>query len=232
VGLTDGRLVSVTAEDGVVLRGWYLPPAPGAPHPAPGLIWFGGNMETVGGVWPMIVAWKPPEFGLLALDYRGYGQSEGDASEAGLYRDGEAAWRFLSAQPEIDQHRIAVYGRSLGAAVALYVATARPARAVVLESPFTSAADMARRHYWYLPPGLVRLRLDNLARARQLRVPLMVIHGEDDRIAPIRMGKAVAEAGRAREFLALAGAGHNETFAVGGERYRDAMLHFLREALR
>jgi len=78
----------------------------------------------------------------------------------------------------------------------------------------------------------VRLRLDNLARARQLRVPLMVIHGEDDRIAPIRMGKAVAEAGRAREFLALAGAGHNETFAVGGERYRDAMLHFLREALR
>jgi len=229
VGIPDGQLVTVTTEDGVVLRGWYLPPAAGARRPAPGLLWFGGNMETVGGMWPVIFAWKPPEFGLLALDYRGYGESDGRPSEAGLYRDGDAAWAYLAERSDIDVHRIAVFGRSLGAAVALHVATTHAASAVVLESPFSTAADMARQHYWYLPRGLVRLRLDNLGRARQLTVPLMVIHAENDRIAPIRMGKAVAEAGRARRFLALPDAGHNDTFAVGGDRYRDAMMTFLRD---
>jgi len=180
----------------------------------------------------VIVAWKPPEFGLLALDYRGYGENRGHPTEAGLYQDGEAAWGYLAAQPDIATDRIAVYGRSLGAAVALHVATTHPAAAVVLESPFSTAADMARQHYWYLPRGLVRLRLDNLARARQLTAPLMVIHGEDDRIAPIRMGQAVAEAGRARRFLSLAGAGHNDTYAVGGDRYRDAMMTFLRNEVQ
>jgi hypothetical protein len=232
VGLADGRRVSVVASDGVRLAGWYLPPAPAGPRPAPGLLWFYGNMETIGGIWPVIVAWKPPEAALLVLDYRGYGESEGDATEPGLYRDGEAAWDFLAAQPDVAADRIAVYGRSLGSVVALHVATVRPARAVVLESAFSSAANMARRHYWYLPRGLVRLELDNVSRARRLTAPLMVVHGEDDRIAPLPMGRAVAEAGRARTFLTIAGAGHNDTYAVGGDRYRDAVLTFLRETLR
>jgi fermentation-respiration switch protein FrsA (DUF1100 family) len=231
VGLPDGRRVEVRAADGVTLRGWYLPPAAAAPRPAPGVIWFYGNMETVAGVGTIAAAWRPPEMALLVLDYRGYGESDGQPTEAGLYLDGDAAWAFLAAQPEVDAGRIALYGRSLGSAVALEVAARHPARAVVLESPFTNARALARRHYWFLPGALVHLSMDNVARARALAVPLFVAHGTEDRIAPIAMGRAVAEAGRARTFLPIAGAGHNDTYDLGDERYREAVIAFLREAL-
>jgi len=232
VGLPDGRRVEVRTSDGVTLRGWYLPPTRGMPRPAPGLLWFYGNMETVTGMGPLAAAWRPPEMALLLLDYRGYGESDGQPTEDGLYRDGEAAWAFLTAQPEVDPARVALYGRSLGSAVALELAARHPARAVVLDSPFSSARALARQHYWFLPSGLVHLSMDNLARARTLTVPLFVAHGTEDRIAPIGMGRAVAEAGRARTFLPIDGAGHNDTYDLGGERYRDAVIAFLREALR
>jgi hypothetical protein len=230
-GIPGGRRVSLETADGLTLHGWYLPPAEGAARPAPGLLWFYGNMELVAELGPILMEWKPPGMALLAIDYRGYGESEGSATEDGLYRDGEAAWDYLAALPEIDTARIAVYGRSLGSAVALHVAGRRPVRAVVLESPFSTARAMARHHYWFLPSALVRLKLDNVQRAAGLAVPLLVVHGTDDRIAPIRMGRAVAEAGRGR-FLALPHAGHNSTYEVGGAGYRDAMGAFLRESLR
>ena len=227
-----GERVRVTAADGVQLYGWYLPPDAAADTPAPGLLWFYGNMETVAGLASVVTALKPPAFGLLILDYRGYGESDGDATEAGLYRDGEAAWAWLATRPEIDAGRIAVYGRSLGAAVALHVATRHGPAAVVLDSPFSTAAEMAREHYWFLPRFLVRLSMDNVGRARRLTAPLLVFHGEDDRIAPIRMGRAVAQAGRAAHFVTLQNAGHNETYDAGGHRYREIMHDFLADAVR
>jgi hypothetical protein len=230
-GIPDGRRVTLRTEDGITLYGWYLPPAGDAPRPAPALLWFYGNMETVAALAPVLREWKPAEMGLLAVDYRGYGESEGTATEAGLYRDGEAAWAFLASLPEVDPSRIAVYGRSLGGPVALHVATVRPARAVVLDSPFSSARAMARQHYWFLPPGLIRLKLDNVSMARRLTVPLLVVHGVDDQIARVEMGRAVAAAGRGR-LLELSHAGHNDTYDLGGPRYRDAMAAFLRGALQ
>ncbi len=228
-GMPDGRIVTVLTTDSVALRGWYLPPAP-APGPgaeAPAVIWFHGNMETVGGIGSIIREFRPPGVGLLALDYRGYGQSDGEPTERGVYRDAEAAWDFVVRQPELDETRIAVYGRSIGSAVALYLAGERPVAAVVLESAFTTGRDMAREHYALVPPGLVNLGLNNLDRAGRLTVPLLVIHGTDDWIAPIDMGRAVADTGRAEEFFVLQGAGHNDTYDVGGTPYRDRVLRFL-----
>ena len=226
-------IVEVTTEDGITLRGWYLPPdpPPGRGSRAPGLIWFYGNFETIGGIAPILREFRPPGIGMLVLDYRGYGRSEGSPTERGVYRDAAAAWDFLTARPEIDTTRIALYGRSIGSAVALYLATERTVRAVVLESAFTSGKAMAEEHYAPLPSVLVQLELDNLERARQLTVPLLVFHGSDDRIAPIEMGRAVAEAGGAEEFFVLQGAGHNDTYTVGGTPYRDRLHAFLREHL-
>jgi pimeloyl-ACP methyl ester carboxylesterase len=90
---------------------------------------------------------------------------------------------------------------------------------------------MARHHYWFLPPALLHLKLDNLGRAGRLRVPLLVIHGAEDRIAPVEMGRAVAAAGRGR-LLELPRVGHNETYDAGGSGYRDSMAVFLRGAMR
>jgi pimeloyl-ACP methyl ester carboxylesterase len=233
-GLPDGMVVEVTTEDGITLRGWYLPPNPPPPQGelAPGLIWFYGNFETIGGIAPVLREFRPPGIGMLVLDYRGYGRSDGSPTEAGVYRDAAAAWEFITARTEIDTTRIALYGRSIGSAVALYLATERHVRAVVLESPFTSGKAMAEKHYAPLPSVLVQLELDNLERARQLSVPLLVFHGSDDRIAPIEMGRAVAEAGRAEDFVVLDGAGHNDTYAAGGTPYRDRMHAFLQEHLQ
>lgn len=233
-GIPDGEVVSVTTADGATLRGWYLPPrpAPAVGRQAPGLLWFYGNMETVAALAPILRELRPAGTGMLVLDYRGYGQSDGRATEEGLYRDADAAWAFLAARPEIDSLRIAVYGRSLGSAVALYLATERPVRALVLDSPFSSGRDMAAEHYAFVPKSLLRLRLDNVGRAERLDVPLLVFHGSDDNVAPFWMGRAVATAGRAETLVALDGAGHNDTYIVGGDRYRETMHRFLERHLR
>jgi fermentation-respiration switch protein FrsA (DUF1100 family) len=231
-GIADGEVVTVTTRDSVVLRGWYLPPVPKpAAAGAPGLLWFYGNMETVGALGPVLREFRPPGIGMLVLDYRGYGQSGGRPTERGVYRDAEAAWSYLSRRQEIDSTRIAVYGRSIGSAVALHLATERPVRAVVLESPFTSGRDMAREHYALVPSSLLTLRLNNLRRAARLTVPLLVFHGSEDRIAPPAMGQMVADSGRAEEFVLIEGAGHNDTYALGGAEYRERMHRFLAEHL-
>lgn len=232
-GLSGGEIVSITTSDGVRLRGWYLPPAPEPlrGQRAPGLLWFYGNMETVSALAPIVRDLRPPDIALLMLDYRGYGESGGSPSEAGIYRDAEAAWEYLAARPDVDASRIAVYGRSVGSAVATHLADTKPVRAVVLDSPFSNAKDMARIHYAMIPRALVRLSLDNLGRVGRLNVPLLVFHGTDDDIVPPRMGRAVAEAGRARELVLISGAGHNDTYDVGGREYREKLHAFLREML-
>ena len=169
---------------------------------------------------------------MLVLDYRGYGESSGKPTEQGLYLDAEAAWAFITRRDEIDSTRVAVYGRSLGTAIALYLATHRPVRAVVLDSPFSNSRDMARQHYPFLPSGLLRLRLDNVARARQLAVPLLVFHGTEDRVVPFPMGRAVAQAGRAVELVQIEGADHNDTYNVGDDVYRDRVHEFLAAQLK
>ncbi|MBE0591942.1 MAG: alpha/beta hydrolase [Gemmatimonadales bacterium] len=232
-GITDGQVVSVETSDHVTLRGWYLPPSPAPPagERAPGLIWFHGNVETVRSIADVLRDFRPPGIAVLALDYRGYSESGGTPTEVGVHRDAEAAWAFLAERPEIDSLRIAVYGRSIGSAVGLYLANERPVRAVVLDSPFTSAQDMARAHYAPVPSDLVELSLDNLTRAARLTVPLLVFHGTDDIVAPFAMGEAVSRAGRAEELVVLQGAGHTTMYETGGTLYRDKLHDFLRRHL-
>ena len=233
LGIVDGERVSVRTADSVTLHGWYLPPNPFPADAtvAPGLIWFYGNMETVEGIAPVLRAYRPPGIGLLVLDYRGYGVSSGSPSEEGVYRDAEAAWQHLVSRAEIDSARIGVYGRSIGSAVALHLATKRPVRTVVLDSPFSSGRAMAEEHYPFLPQFLNRLSLDNMHRAGELAVPLLIFHGTEDRIAPIEMGRAIAATGRAEALVEIQGAGHNDTYLVGGEMYRERFHEFLHRQL-
>ena len=229
LGIPNGERISIVTSDGVNLQGWYLAPDPpaAAGTTAPGLIWFYGNMETIEGIAPILMRFRPQGIGMLVLDYRGYGASAGVPSEEGVYRDADGAWGYLTSRPEIDSTRIAVYGRSIGSAVALYLATERPVRAVILDSPFTSGREMAEQHYSFFPTSLVRLSLDNLSRAERLTVPTIVFHGSEDRITPIEMGRAVARAARADTLIEIPGAGHNDTYAVGGIMYLQRFQEFL-----
>lgn len=219
-------------KDGTPLAGWFLrstgarvPPLPGS---RPGLLWFYGNGESIAGIWPVLKEFQPPGVDLLVVDYPGYGASGGRATEDRVYEAADLAYDALAAR--VDPSRIFVYGRSLGSAVATHVAATHAVRGLILESPFTSARDMGRRHYAFLPPFILRLRLDNLIQISRTHCPVLVFHGTADRLVPIEMGRAVASAAPGPvEFVAIAGSGHNETYEIGGRAYRDKMWEFVQK---
>lgn len=229
VGVEHGERVALVSADGTRLAGWYLAPkAVVAGHPSPGLLWFYGNGENIGAMWPVVRDFQPPGTAVLVVDYPGYGGSEGRTTEAGLYGAADAAYAALVARPGIDPRRIFVYGRSLGSAVATHTAASRPVAGLILESPFTSAAAMARHLYKLLPRFTLTLRLDNLANVRRVRCPTLVFHGDADRLVPTAMGLAVAAAAAGGgEVVLIHGAGHNETYALGGREYRDKLWDFV-----
>jgi len=171
---------------------------------------------------------QPPGTAVLVVDYPGYGGSAGRATEAGMYGAADAAYAALVARPEIDARRIYVYGRSLGTAAATWVAARHPVAGLILESPFTSAAAMARQLYALLPRFIVRLSLDNLGRMRQIHCPVLVFHGDADRLVPTAMGRAVAAAAAGPvELVLIHGAGHNATYDRGGRAYREKIWEFV-----
>jgi len=226
--IATGERIELTMKDGTRLVGWFLPPKDGG-RPAPGLLWFYGNGETIGAIWPVIRDFRPPNAALLVVDYPGYGASGGRATEAGIYEAGALAYQALAARPGVDPRRIYVYGRSLGTAVATRTAADHPAAGLILESPFTSARDMAARTYRIFPLFLVRLQLNNIETIRQVHCPVLVFHGTADRLVPMDMGRRVAEAAPGpKEFVMIEGAGHNETYDLGGRSYRDKLAEFVR----
>ena len=240
VGVANGERVELVSGDGTHLVGWYLeamardaaggrgPSLPRFPAPSRALLWFYGNGETIAAIWPIVRDFQPPGTAVLVVDYPGYGGSGGRATEAGMYGAADAAYAALVARPGIDPARIYVYGRSLGTAAATWVGARHRVAGVILESPFTSAAAMARQHYALLPRFILRLSLDNLGRMRQIHCPVLVFHGDADRLVPTAMGRDVAAAAAGPvELVLIHGAGHNETYDVGGQAYRDKLWAFV-----
>jgi uncharacterized protein len=227
-GLHDAERVTLTMRDGTKLAGWYIPPFPRPSPPFAALLWFYGNGETIAAIWPVLREFRPPRAALLVVDYPGYGASEGRSTEPAIYEAADLAYTALAARPGVDPARVRVYGRSLGTAAAIHVAATHPVAGLVLESPFTNARDMARRHYAPFPRVLVRIKLDNLATITQVRCPVLVLHGTHDRLVPLEMGKRVAAATSGRvELVLIDGAGHNDTYDMGGLAYRDKVWAFL-----
>jgi len=226
-----GEKVELRMQDGTQLVGWYLPPLAAAspPRPFAAVLWFYGNGENIAAIWPILRDFRPPHAALLVVDYPGYGGSGGRASEAGIYEAADLAYQALLQRPDVDPHRIYVYGRSLGSAVATHTAATHQVAGMILESPFTSARAMAARHYRIFPRALVRLRLDNLGRVKQIRCPTLILHGNADALVPIEMGKELAAAAAGPvEFAIIDGSGHNETYDLGGKAYRDKLAAFVK----
>ncbi len=238
VGVENGEKVELVSRDGTKLVGWFLRAVGESssastafhrpPPSSPALLWFYGNGETVAAIWPVVRAFQPPGTALLVLDYPGYGGSGGRATEAALYAAADAAYDALATRPDVDPQRIYVYGRSLGSAVATYAAAHRRVAGLILESPFTNAAAMAQHHYRLLPRFLLRLSLDNVANIRQVHCPILLFHGDADRLVPTAMGMAVAAAAAGPvEVVLIHGSGHNDTYDIGGRAYREKLWKFV-----
>ena len=144
---------------------------------------------------------------MLVAEYPGYGHSTGSPTERSIGDAVRAAYDWASKDPRIDPGSIFAYGRSLGGGAATELAATRPVRALILQSSFTSVPALAWQ--FFVPGFLVRDRFDNLAKLRRLHVPLLVLHGEQDRVVPIEQGRELARSVDKGEFLALP-CGHND----------------------
>ncbi|MCP4378036.1 MAG: alpha/beta hydrolase, partial [bacterium] len=165
--------------------------------------------------------------------YRGYGQSEGSPSEQGTYRDAEAAWTYLTRKRKIDASKIVLFGRSLGGAVAAWLAVEKHSAGVILESTFTSVPDRGAELYKYLPVRfLARINYNTLGRIDKLRCPLLVIHSPDDEIIPYHHGQQLFESAKEpKRFLEISG-GHNGGHITSGTLYTNALAEFLTGAIK
>ena len=183
-GLPQAEEVTLTASDGERLVAWHVPPRDGKPV----VIYFQGN---AGGLSLRVnrFTWLTADgTGLMALSYRGYGGSTGSPSEDGLIRDAQAAYEFVHARH--DARRIVLFGESLGAAVAVALAERREIGALILDAPFTSAADVGAAAYPFAPVRwLIKDRWPSDTRIGRVQAPLLVLHGERDRVVPISLGE-------------------------------------------
>lgn len=225
-GLARTEVVSFTTDDGVVLLGWFVPAASTPPRFT--VIVFNGNAGNRAMRAPVAMEFARRGVSTLLFDYRGFGDSKGRPSEEGLARDARAARAYLTTRADVDSSRIVYFGESLGAAVALRLATETPPLALVLRSPFTSLTDIGRFHYQYLPVrSLLRDRYPSLDRAKQLSSPVLVIAGTHDRIIPVAHSKHLYDAiPTQKHLLEIAGADHNDEVMFGRE-LMDALMLFV-----
>jgi hypothetical protein len=203
--------LEVPAADGARLRGWV---AKGIAAPAPVVICFGGNAEEVS--WTVVDRRWPREWTIVGINYRGYGASEGRPGERELGADALAIYDAVARRDDVDRHRIVVFGRSLGTAIAAHLAAERHVAGAILVSPYDSLVAIGRLHYPWLPVSLLlRHRFEALADAAQNRMPMLAIVGEADSIIPPERSRAFFDAWAGpKTWLAVPGAGHND---LGGD---------------
>ncbi len=219
--------VALETTDGVKLHGWFV-----AGRSERVVLFFHGNAGNISHRLDSIRQFHELGLSVLIIDYRGYGQSEGRATEHGLYRDAEAAWHYLTETRGIAAGNIVIFGRSLGASVASRLAARREPAALIVESSFTSVPDIAADLYPWLPVRwLCRLRHATRDYIRDVRCPVLVVHSRDDEIIPFRHGEEIfAAANEPRTLLTISG-GHNDAFLADEGTYLRGMRAFLTASL-
>lgn len=219
----DGfREVPVETADGLTLTSWYRAAAPGMAT----LVVTHGNAGHIGHRTAKLATYARRGYGLFLVGYRGYGGNPGRPHEQGLYLDGEAALAWLAAHG-VPGHRVVLYGESLGTGVAVRLAAEHQVAAVVLEAPYTSIADVAGSHYWYVPfAGMMVLdRFDAESRIGDVGAPVLMLAGERDKVIPIRLARRLFAATPEPKRLWVAPqAGHSDLYEHGAAA---AVLDFL-----
>lgn len=205
-GVTGAEELTIATPDGERLRAWYATAEPNMPT----VLFLHGNAGSIADRGDRFTAYQSHGYGVLFIDYRGFGGSSGRPSEAGLLTDAAAAYDWLTQVRHVEPRRIVLLGESLGTGVAVMLAARRPVAAVALEAAYTSIEDVAARHYWWLP---VRLLIGNRFHADravgEINAPLLIMHGEADATIPIAFGRRLFELARQpKTFVPLPGTPH------------------------
>jgi uncharacterized protein len=211
------------AADGTYLHGWYVP----CEKPRAVALFAHGNAGNLSHRADLLVRLQRMGVAVLAFDYRGYGRSAGSPTEAGVIADGRAARTWLAKRAGVPESEIVLMGESLGGAVAVQLAAEAPARGLVLENTFSSARDVARFHYPWLPVGLMRTKFDSATAIGKYHGPLLQIHGDADTIVPIALGRKLFEAANEpKKLVVITGGDHNDPRTL---QFYQALDQFLNE---
>lgn len=212
-GVPEVAEVGLRTADGLELLAWWRAAAgPGTPV----LLFLHGNAGHIGHRATKLRPFLARGWGALLVSWRGYGGNPGRPTEEGLLQDAAAGMRFL-ADRGVAATRVVVYGESLGSGPAVRIAAESEVGALVLEAPFTSITDLARRLFPYVPVGrLVKDRFASIERIGGLAVPVLIVHGERDLTVPVSHGRALlAAAPPAKAGHFVPEAGHNDLYAFG-----------------
>jgi hypothetical protein len=218
----DARDVTFLGVDATPLAARIVPPPEdghaghaGRAGSAPWILYFHGASGNVGtpGYDRAWARFRQLGFGVLAVDYRGYGASGGRPSEAGLYRDADSAYAYLTGTLHVASARIVIYGYSLGSAVAIDLAGRVPAAGLVVEGAFTSIPDRGAELYPYVPVRwLARIRFASIDKIARVSSPKLFIHGQDDAIVPIAHGRRLFAAALPPKEFKMVNGGHTDAF--------------------
>jgi fermentation-respiration switch protein FrsA (DUF1100 family) len=216
--------VALRTGDGVALHGWYLPAA-GAKFT---VLFCHGNGGNIMHRLDSLNLFYNLGVNCFIFDYRGYGKSEGRPSEVGTYRDAQAAYEWLTRTRRVPAEQIILFGRSLGASVAAYLAGRVQVGGLVIESAFTSYPDIGTRFYPYMPVRLfARFKYNTRASLEKVRCPVLVMHSRDDELVPYEFGTRLFDAaGEPKQFVEIFG-GHNDGFLLSGDVYKEAWTQWL-----
>jgi fermentation-respiration switch protein FrsA (DUF1100 family) len=244
-GVSEGALVPriedcwFVTTDGVRLHGWYCTPvrrtgesfAPVASKMT--LLWLHGNAGNISYRFDMIRHLMALPVDIFIIDYRGYGRSEGSPGESGLYLDARAAWSCLTNERKIPADRIIIFGKSIGGVFAIDLARhlqtegIKPA-GLIVQSSFTSAADMAAAVLPFYPRALLRAKMDSISKIRDISCPKLFIHSRADEVVPFKLGYKLYEAASdPKEFYEVTNSDHNSTYISGGNAYFETLRRFV-----
>lgn len=224
IGLSFDDVVMET-EDGVSIHGWFIK----HPQAQTTVLFFHGNAGNLSYRLEKLQLLHELGLNVLIVDYRGYGKSQGHPTEAGLYKDALAAYDTLIKRSDVNIDKIIAYGVSLGGVVAIDLALKRKVAALWTESTLTSAADMAKRLYPFIPSFLIRIKMDNLNKIAEVNVPKLMIHSQDDSVVPFEMGQQLFDTAREpKTFMTIQG-GHNDGHVQSRDQFMEGMRTFLKQ---
>ena len=204
------REVFVETEDGLKLLAWFAPPRNSNGKI---IVYYHGNGGHIGYRAGKARYFIDAGYGILMPEYRGFARNAGKPSEEGFYKDGRAALRWLDAEGYTPAQYV-LYGESIGSGVAVEMARAVQPRYMILEAPFSSAADVAKKVYFYLPVDLLmKDRYDNIDKIADVTSGLLIVHGDEDGVVPQSLGKKLYDkANHPKEFVSINGGHHNDLY--------------------